>query len=82
MRPLQESNLRDEVADIAEFITLLHGDGGFSKVIVTPNVYSRHMSVLYLVIECMRNEVFMEAKMTGEYKSWYRLDAWLKGLGL
>jgi len=84
MNKLSESNLKDEVKAISEFLeNLYEDDKEFNeKVVISPRTYCRHLASMYLIIECIRNEVFTESKATGEYKVWLRVDAFLKGLGL
>lgn len=83
-KSLSDSNLKEEMAKIADFINdmLLVIDGKENNVLITPQIYSRHMAAMYLVLECARAEVFLEAKATGHYESFNRLNAFLKDLGI
>ena len=81
---LCDSNLKDEMAKIADFIhDVVEGlDSKKNNILITPQIYSRHMAVMYLILECARAEVFLEAKATGHYESFNRLNAFLKDLGI
>lgn len=84
MKHFTESTLKEEMADIIEFIERIipSADRQANSVIITPQTYSRHMAAMYLTIECMKSEVFLESKITGDYRAWNRLSCFLKGLGL
>lgn len=84
MKPLQEANLKDEIALISQFINemLPQDTENLKGVLISPQTYSRHMAVLYLTIECMKSRVFDLGKATGDYRTHQMLKDYLEGLGL
>lgn len=82
---IREQDLVAELDDIHSFVQCIVDavdKKNHSTLIITPLLYSRHIAVLYLVIEWMRREVKDEAAKTGQLKPHLRLEKWCSENGV
>lgn len=56
--------------------------GKHHDLMVPVTTYSRHLAVLYLCLECVKHEMFVEAKLTEQYAVYNRVAAWMASMGL
>lgn len=57
-------------------------EGKHHDIMIPVNTYSKHLAVLYLCIECLKHEVFVESKITGQHAAYNRMAAWMASMGL
>lgn len=82
---INEAELIAELDDITTFVECIVNavdNKTHSTLIITPLVYSRHVAVLYTVIDCMKRIVKDEAARTGQIKPHVALENWCNQNGV
>lgn len=80
-----DKDLKSEMEDLIGYNEALMQalDKGQNQDLMVPvTTYSRHLAVLYLCIECIKQEMFVEAKLTEQYAVYNRVAAWMALMGL
>lgn len=80
-----DKDLKSEMEDLITYNEALMkevDEGRANGLMVPVTTYSRHLAILYLCLECVKHEMFVESKITGEYAAYNRVAAWMSSMGL